>query len=101
MNYKLQLISFLFSFLYGIFFYASSLLHKKIIQKHSWFIQYFITFLYVLMVAILYVLLMYKVNYGVIHIYFILVLFCGFYFGFVYLKKLRKICKVMTKKLKG
>ena len=100
MNYKIQLVSFLVSFLFGIFLYFTSLLNYKFIQKLSIFIKYVVTFVYIVDVALLYVLFMYKINYGVIHIYFLLLLFCGFLFGFFYSKKLRKICKVLTKKLK-
>lgn len=100
MNYKLQLISFLVSFLFGIFFYFTSLFNHKIIKKHSIVLQYLITFVYILDISLLYILLMYKVNYGVIHIYFIGMLFLGFAFGFVYCKKLRKFCKVKKNKLK-
>lgn len=100
MNYKLQLISLIFSFIFGVFFYFTSLLNYKFIKKHSVFIQYMITFVYIVDIALLYVLFMYKINYGVIHVYFILLLFCGFLFGWFYSKKLRKICKVMKNKLK-
>ncbi len=100
MNYKLQLLSFLVSFLFGIFFYFTSLLNHKIIKKHSIFFKYIITFIYILDISLMYVLLMYKVNYGVIHIYFIGILFLGFYVGWLYCKKFRKFCKVKKKKLK-
>lgn len=100
MNYKLQLISFLVSFIYGIFFYYTSLLNYKMIKNHSIIIKYIITFVYILNISLIYILIMYKVNFGIIHIYFIIVLFLGFYFGSVYCKKLRKFCKVKKKKLK-
>lgn len=100
MNYKLQLLSFLVSFLFGIFFYFSSLLNHKLIKKHSMVFRYIITFVYILDISLLYVLLMYKVNYGVIHVYFIGVLFIGFYTGWISCKHFRKFCKVKKKKLK-
>ena len=100
MNYKLQLISLIFSFIFGIFFYFSSLLNYKFIKKHSIFIKYGITFVYIVDIALLYILFMYKINYGVVHVYFILLLFCGFLFGWAYSKKLRKLCKVLKNKLK-
>lgn len=100
MNYKLQLLSFLVSFLFGIFFYFTSLLNYKIIKKHSVVLQYMITFAYILDISLLYILLMYKVNYGIIHIYFVGMLFLGFVFGWLYCKKLRKFCKIKKKKLK-
>ncbi len=100
MNYKIQLISFVFSFLFGLFFYFTSLLNYKLIKKHSAVLKYIITTIYIIDISLIYILLMYKINYGVIHIYFILLLFCGFLVGWLYSKKLRKICKVIAKKLK-
>lgn len=100
MNYKLQLLSFLVSFLFGIFFYFTSLLNHKIIKKHSIVLQYMITFIYILDISLLYILLMYKVNYGIIHVYFIGMLFLGFVFGWFYCKHFRKFCKIKKNKLK-
>lgn len=100
MNYKLQLLSFLVSFLFGIFFYFTSLLNHKIIKKHSIVLQYIITFVYILDISLLYILLMYKVNYGIIHVYFIGMLFLGFVFGWFYCKHLKKFCKIKKNKLK-
>ena len=91
MNYKIQLISFL---------YLTSLLNYKLIKKHSLFIKYLITFVYVIDMALLYVLLMYKVNYGVIHIYFLLVMGIGFLLSCFYYKRIYKFARMITQKLK-
>lgn len=100
MDYKVQLISFLCSFLFGIFFYLTSLLNYKVIHKRCMFLKYLISFAYVIDIALLYVLLMYKINSGVIHIYFIMVLFMGFLFGYFYCKKIKNFCQMKLKKLK-
>ena len=99
MNYKLQIISFIFSFVFGMFFYGTSLLNYKLIKKCSKFMKYFVSVVYVIDISLLYVLFMYKINYGVIHIYFIIVLFLGFYLASIYSKHLRKLCKIKRKKL--
>jgi hypothetical protein len=100
MDYKVQLLSFLFSFLFGIFFYLTSLLNYKIIKKYNVVFRYLITITYILDISLLYILMMYKINYGVIHIYFVLTLFVGYYIGVVYCKKIKKICKIKCHKLK-
>ncbi len=100
MNYKIQIISLIFSFFFGIFFYFTSLFNYKFIKKHSIFLKYLVTIVYILDIALLYILFMYKINYGVIHIYFLFMLFLGFLVGCVYSKKLRKLCKVIGNKLK-
>lgn len=100
MNYKIQLISFLFSFLFGVFFYLTSLINYKIIKKHSYLIKYLISFIYVLDMALVYILLLYKVNNGVIHVYFVLVLGIGFLVSCLYYKKIKKICEKVKNKCK-
>lgn len=97
MNYKIQLISFIVSFLFGCIFYVLNYLNTKLIKKYNIFIKYLISFFFILDISILYILLMYKVNYGVIHIYFIAILFCGYILTSIYFKKL---CKVFLNKLK-
>lgn len=99
MDYKIQIISFLCSFLYGNFFYLTSVFHYRLIFNRSSIIKYFITIVYTFDIALLYVLLMYKINYGVIHIYFVLILFLGFFVASVYSKKFKKICKIRKNKL--
>lgn len=99
MDYKVQIISFLFSFIFGVFFYYTSLLNYKFIHKYPVILKYLITLIFVLDISLLYILFMYKINYGVVHIYFIIVLFLGFLCGSIYRKKLRKLCKINKKKL--
>jgi hypothetical protein len=101
MDYKIQLLSFLFSFIFGIFFYITSFLNYKMINKYNVILRYLITIAFIIDISLLYILMMYKINYGVIHIYFVMVLFIGYYIGFRYCKKFRKICKIRSKKLKG
>lgn len=99
MDYKIQIISFLFSFIFGVFFYYASLLNYKFISKYPVILRYLITLIFVLDISLLYILFMYKINYGIVHIYFIIVLFLGFFIGSIYCKKLRKLCKIKKKKL--
>lgn len=93
MDYKLQLISLLVSFLYGIFFYLTSVLNFKIIKNCHKIFMYIITFIYMSDVSILYVSIMYKVNNGYIHIYFLIMLLIGFIIGYKLLKVIKKNVK--------
>lgn len=99
MDYKVQIISFIFSFIFGGFFYLTSVYNYRVINKYSVFFKYLITMVYTLDVALIYILFMYKINYGVIHIYFVIVLFLGFYVTSLYRKKIKKICKIKKNKL--
>lgn len=93
MNYKIQLLSFLFSFLYGVFFYFTSLLNYKFIKKLNKIFQYAITFAYMLNIAIIYICLSFKINNGNIHHYFIFMVLIGFAAGHKFKKVLKKNVK--------
>ncbi len=81
-----QLISFFVSFLFGMGFHFFSDYHFKIISKYSMWFQYLITFLFIIDTVLSYILLMYHVNYGVFHVYFLAFVFLGF-FMFSFLQK--------------
>jgi len=87
MNYKIQLLSLLLSFIYGFLFYFTSLLNYKIIKKFNVFFKYLLTFIYMFIIALIYVFLFFKINNGVVHDYFLLMVLCGFLFSY-YLKKM-------------
>jgi len=93
MNHKVQLLSLLLSFIYGIFFFFTSLLNYKIIRKYNKVFKYIITFVYMLNIAIIYICLLFKINNGNVHPYFILLVLCGFLFG-------QKIKNVLIKNVK-
>lgn len=100
MDYKIQIISFIFSFIFGILFYLTSKLNFNFIKKYNVIFRYLITIAYVLDVSLIYIICMFKINYGIIHIYFVLILFLGFFLASLYCKKIRKYCKIKFKKLK-
>ena len=93
MDYKVQLISLLVSYVFGIVFYFTSLLNYKIIKNYNKIFKYVTTFLYMLNIAIIYICLLFKVNNGNIHPYFIIMVLLGFLLGV-------KIKKALTKNVK-
>lgn len=90
MNLKIQIISLIFSFLYGILFSLLINFHYSLLFSKKKLLQVFFTFLFLLDMALLYFLIIRIINQGIIHIYFYLVLFLGFYLSFPILKKIRK-----------
>ena len=96
MNAKMQLISFLISFIYGILFYFLTILNFKLIDKCRVLIKHFITFVYVLDIAIIYIIIFYHLNKGYFHLYFILTVLLGFIIGLVINKKI--ISKIHVKR---
>ena len=93
MYYKLQLHSFLFSFIFGIFFFITSYFNNKLIKNKKAIFKYIITFLYIVNIVLIYILLLYKINYGVFHIYFLMTVLVGFIFGYWQTNMLKKYIK--------
>jgi len=90
MNLKIQIISFLFSFLYGVFFSFLFNLHYQFLFYRNKIIQVIITLLFLLDMALLYFLVLQMINNGIVHVYFYFLLFLGFYTTFSFFKKFRK-----------
>ncbi len=91
MNYKIQLISFLVSFLFGIFFFYTNMLNKKIINRQKIHYKYIITFLYIINITLIYIILIYKINKGIFHIYFLIMVLLGYIISLNQLKNVKKI----------
>ena len=93
MDIKLQLYCFLVSFLYGLGVGISSLWHFRLVEKRR-IIDYVLTAMYVYIVVVLYIVIMYRVNRGMFHIYFAFFIGIGVYFG----RKVKFLQKDVKKK---
>ena len=100
MDYKIQLLSFLVSFLFGIFFCFTNYGNKKLIYNKKIIFQYIITFLYMINITLIYIVILYKVNIGIFHIYFLIMVFLGYLSGLYLLKKVNKIIEILKQKIK-
>lgn len=78
MNNYVQVISLLVSFIYGIVFYILSKFNKYIISNKNNIVKLLVTTVYVVDMVIIYIFIMYKINFGNIHPYFIISLILGF-----------------------
>ena len=83
MSSKLQLISFIISFLYGLIFYILTVINFKLIETSQLYIKHILSFIFVLDMVIIYIILLYYVNKGYFHIYFIITVFIGFFIGYI------------------
>lgn len=98
MDYKIQILSLLYSFVYGIFFYFLNILNDKFLNKNK-IINTIILVLFVFVNALLYITVLYKINYGVFHIYFLFMLFLGYGLAsIIKIKILFKIHQIFKKK---
>lgn len=78
MDLKTQILSFFFSFSYGIIVgYLYNLFHAFLYLSKAYH-KVFINILFSLDVFLIYFLLLKKINNGIIHIYFLIVMIIGF-----------------------
>ena len=80
MNIKLQIITLLFSFSFGIFFSFFLGLNYKYIYSDKKIFKTIISFLVVIISVLIYFIILKKINNGIFHIYEILCIILGFIF---------------------
>lgn len=78
MSLSVQILSFVFSFFYGVFFEILLELNTKIIYSSKLFVKIIGTFLFVLFNTLLYFVILMKINNGILHIYFFLCIIFGY-----------------------
>lgn len=100
MNSTVQLISFLVSFIYGIIFYLLTRFNKYIIENRKIVFRFIITLIFIIDIAILYIYIIYRINHGYFHIYFIFTVIIGFIITHVFYGKIKNMCKKYVKKLR-
>lgn len=88
MTSNMQLLSFLVSLIFGIFFYYITLINFKLIKDLKKYLKHIITFIYVLDMIIIYIIIFYNLNKGYFHIYFLLMVIFGYFVGFITNKRL-------------
>lgn len=90
MNLKVQIISLLFSFLYGICFSFLVNVNYKFLFAKKLVYKILITLLFIIDMSLLYFIIIKRINNGIIHSYFLLMILLGFYVTFPFGRKFRK-----------
>lgn len=78
MNSYIQLFCLVVSFLYGIFLYYANKFNVKVIDNKCILLKIIISMLYLFNISLLYVCFLYKINGGILHIYFVVLIILGF-----------------------
>ena len=78
MDIKIQIISLIASYVFGILFYILNKINSKIIYQKNRIIQSLSTILFIYNIVLLYIIIMFKINHGTFHIYFIFMIILGF-----------------------
>ena len=73
-----QILTIVFSFIYGIIFYFLLEINYKYIYYGNKIYRIIVTLLFVLCNTIIYFIMLRKINYGIVHIYFLFCLLTGY-----------------------
>ncbi len=88
MNSYVQLICLILSFGYGILLYYFNQFNYRIFINKNIVLKIIGSLLYVNNATLLYIYLLYRINSGILHIYFILFIVLGYIFSSVKKRKL-------------
>lgn len=90
MNLKIQCLSLVFSFIYGMFFSFFVKINHKFLFNSKGIIKVLCNFLFMFDVSLGYFFLIKKINNGILHIYFFIMFLLGWYIGFTFIVKFLK-----------
>ena len=91
MSLDIQIYSFVFSFVFGIFFYIVLGLFSKFIYSKKLFIKIVSSFIFSIGLSLLYFYILLKINNGYLHLYFFLMILLGYIISHFFSVKFFKI----------
>ena len=100
MTSKIQLITLGISLIYGFLFYYLYKINYKIIKGKKRFYQSLITILFMYNIVLIYIIIIFKINNGIFHPYFFIMMILGFYLNVKLTKKMssnQKFCLFIEK----
>lgn len=98
MELKVQILSLIFSFVFGVIFSLFTNLNYRFLFCKKKLFKITITIIYVIDASLLYFLILKKINNGIIHSYFLLLIAVGFFIGSINLNKYMNMFKKKIKK---
>lgn len=88
---KIQILSLVYSFFYGVLFYVLLEVNHKFIYDGRIIYRVIISFFFIILMSLLYFFALIKINNGILHLYFYMSLLTGYLLTFVIYRKIR--CK--------
>lgn len=76
-----------------IYFFVSKFFYKLFLNIDK-LIKYVLTMIFSFDLAILYILFMYKINYGIFHFYYLICFLLGYIMSYRFINKYVKKCKI-------
>ena len=96
MSALLQLISLFFNLIYGFIIYYVAIFNYWFIRNETRFLKLLITCVFMFDFTFIYLVLIYKINSGYFHIYYLLMFSIGFILA-IYVKKHVNLTKFLKK----
>ena len=87
MNSYVQLISLVMSFIYGVFLYYGGYFNNNLVKDKNIIIKFILGILYIFNMSMIYVIFLYYLNSGVLHLYNVLFIVIGYIFIIVNKRK--------------
>lgn len=100
MDNTIQIVSIIFSFVFGVVFSCITNFNYKFLFSKNKIFSIIYTSIFVLIMSLIYFFLIKKINNGIINIYFLLFICLGFITGFIHLKKYINKLKKCLKSVK-
>ena len=100
MRANIQLLTLSISFLYGFIFYYLFKINYIIIKHKKRFYQSLITILFMYNIVLIYIIIIFKINNGIFHLYFFIMIILGFYTNIILTKIMLnnvKFCSFIAK----
>ena len=79
MSANIQLICLIYSFCFGILFNLINKLYFKILNRVNILFKIIFYVIYIVLISVLYMYVLFRINDGILHIYFILCILAGYY----------------------
>ncbi len=91
MSAKLQIISLTYNFLFGFIYYIILKLYYYMTKNEVRIIKFSLILFLTFDMTFLYLVLLYKINYGMFHIYYFILFFLGMFLSHKVCKKAKKM----------
>lgn len=93
----MQLLLLIINFIYGFIIFFATIINYYFIKNETRLVKFLLTTLFTLDFTILYLIIVYKINYGIFHFYYLLAFLLGYYFAY----NTKKYVKITTIKKKS
>jgi hypothetical protein len=100
MPISIQLITIVISFVMGFAFYYFAYINYELTKNRNKYFSFIIDLVLVIDFDFFYFYIIYKISYGMFHIYFFLLIALGYYVGYLCLNRVKALVKYCFQKIR-